>query len=527
MKSLQSIAILWRLSIVAALLLWMWGVNLPYVGLYNANNNYLSIASENFLKYGYSTLHFLPTYYIGENLPAPVPYYLHHPTLFFLPAAVPFAVFGYDNWVVHVAPFFFTAGSLVFLYMLIRQVNGRSVAGWSLFFASLFPMVSFFWKYMFFEQASLFFTLICLNFITRYTATKNSRLLWGVFFSSALGMATDWYGGYVAFGLLYLWFRRRDTVSRTCFLVYAGGVVLGLGSYLAALWKSGNLLAFWEGLAARGLTGELTTHAFWPVRLFLVTLLRLGIYFSPFIFFALWGLWRTSMRNRPAVRKDLLVVLFIIGLINLFVLPTASWGHSYFLYYLVPFTAYVLGIWMDRISHRSSGLLVFFVFLQLSWSVAVNGLKISQVAKQSWKYDLGKEVSIVALKYSAVGVLGYPGDVLENYFSIRTISMTVKDIERWAEALERKELSYVVITCEGLCNQQELNMVESLRDHRSVRSYTYGVNRGWIVGGAPSASKPSVGENDQRSVTGQQADRVPFILYWYRAVRDILGSPQI
>src|SRR5689334_6331051 len=188
--------------------LWLWGVNYPFVGIYNANNNYLSLAAKNYLRFGFTKLHFLPTYFAGQTLPAPVPYYLHHPIFIFPLSAIPFAIFGFDNWVVHVTNLVFLLGDMVLLYMVGSLVWNKRVGLWTAGLAIVFPMTSFFWKYIFFEQSSLFFNLLVYYFFIRYLKQEkvrtDSRV--GVNDNLLLIFVFTFLSGLVDWGVLYLFF---------------------------------------------------------------------------------------------------------------------------------------------------------------------------------------------------------------------------------------------------------------------------------------------------------------------------------
>src|SRR5436190_1099489 len=83
--------------IIIGIALWLWGINYPYVGIYNTNNNYLSLAAKNYLRFGFTILKFAPTYFAGQTLPVQIPYYLHHPILIFPLSTIPYMIFGFHN----------------------------------------------------------------------------------------------------------------------------------------------------------------------------------------------------------------------------------------------------------------------------------------------------------------------------------------------------------------------------------------------------------------------------------------------
>ena len=104
---MRVLRLLWFIGMITGVMTALTGTNLPYVGLYNANNNYLALASKNFLRFGYTALGYVPTYFVGPTLPLSPPYYVHHPVLFFLFSSLAYAALGNGHWVVHVVPFLF------------------------------------------------------------------------------------------------------------------------------------------------------------------------------------------------------------------------------------------------------------------------------------------------------------------------------------------------------------------------------------------------------------------------------------
>lgn len=517
--------VLWIVAMVMSVALCLWGINLPYVGIDNANNNFLALASKNYLRFGYTALHFLPTYYVGQTLPEVVPYYLHHPVLFFLFASIPFKLFGTANWVVHASLFIFVLLSWYALYRLVKEVSTQEIARWTVVFAASMPWMSFFWKYIFFEQSSLFFTLLTLYFCVRYWKSNAAGWLWAVGASALLGGATDWYGGYLVFGFLYLLLARTGKRIWLAFVAYGVGEALGLGSYVAILYFTGHLGAAWDGYSARGLTHELTALSYWPARLALMTALRVIIYGSPIALVAWWS-W---IRNRvSSLLWHIGAVLFIIGLVNAVVMPVTTWGLSYFLYYLIPFIALLCGVWVAEYTKTSVTAVCMIIAIQLLWSTGIDGLKMMQMTKQTWKYEFGLDVSSIVPRYSRVGVLGYPGDVMQNYFFIDVVAFTSQAMTDWVNQRTPKDIRYVLVTCKGTCTPEELAYMDHLKTMMRVQAYTYKQNTGWLIDGGELPPRgdlllPTLKPADVSVKVAQPAG----VLRLYRYLRDLLGGTQI
>lgn len=513
--------------------LWFIGVRLPFVGIYNANNNYLLLGGRNFLQFGFRELSFLPTYFVGGSLPPFIPYYLHHPTGMFFLTAWMVQIFHGAPWSVHVVPFVFTLGSLVVLYALIRDVAGKRVAAWSAFFAASFPMVAVFWKYMMFEQASLFFTLLVFWCAHSLLKKPDTKTVWYLLLVSLGGALVDWYGAYALFAFTYLlWVRGKDMRVRNVFAAYAIGTVIGFGAYAWSLSVAGNWQAAWEGYRARSLTSELSVLAFWPVRLVLVTALRMVLYFTPLLIFL-----KKFPKEKSDTRRDnglsigeLSAMFFIVGVVNLVVMPAATWGHSYFLYYAVPFVAFYLG---QQVAVREAMLrqgVWGIIIVQLVCSVGISMLKAQQVAKQSWKYDMALAVEEFIPPYTKVAVLNFPGDVLEQYTHHPTVVFDTSRAEQWATGERNEEhIQYMLVTCVGTCTPNEYAFIKTLKQVKGVREFTYPGQIGWLVGGEPR-ERPRMFTRYERVMPGSASDTkedASFPLRVYRRVRDVMGSTQL
>ncbi len=182
---------------------WFLGFNEPFVGSYAAADTYLGLGAKNYLRYGYLKLKFLPTYYVGEVLPAQPDYYLHHPILQYLLTSVAFKLFGFYNWVVRIFPFIFSLGTLFLIYRIGWLVWDQKTGLLALTLASLLPIMTVFGiKQMMFEHATLFWILVIIyNFLLYGQNRKKIQLILLALFS-LLGILTDWGALYLMPGFL-------------------------------------------------------------------------------------------------------------------------------------------------------------------------------------------------------------------------------------------------------------------------------------------------------------------------------------
>jgi hypothetical protein len=480
----------------------MWGVNYPFVGIYNTNNNYLSLAAKNYLRFGFVQLRFLPTYFAGEHFMPGDPYYLHHPILVFLTEAVSLFLFGARNWAVHVPQLLFVVGSIFMIYKLGSSLWNKRVGLWAAAIAAVFPMTTFFWKYMQFEQASLLLNLLIVYMIVR---NKN---FWWIFVVTLLSGFADWGVLYLAPFFLVLFYLKHKNMTVRTLVAYFLGVGISLGIFgIGVYFLQNGLKELGTAIWGRSYTAELTSLSFWPIRLILISLLRMVLYFTPVSFAALWIVYK---------RKDTTLLLFF--------LPAASWGHSYFLYYFIPFFAFSGGIFMDRIGKKSE-ILAFWLILILITSVGVNYLKIQQVKKQLWKFDVAVAVNHVLKPYETVGVVNFAGDVFENYFLHPSQPIVFGKLDDWLTGVAFPGVDKAVYVCSGMCTTGESAKAESLSGAGLAVTYKAGTNNAWLITKRIHAPIPVT--KTVIPASSAAIDEENIFIKIYRGIRDTLSVGQI
>lgn len=502
----------------------LWGVNYPFVGIYNTNNNYLSLAAKNYLRFGFINLKSFPTYFAGKQFFPVDGYYLHHPVVVFWTEALAFLTFGVHNWVVHVPQFLFVIGTIVMLYTIARELWNKNVALWSAGLAAIFPMTTFFWKYMQFEQASMFLNLIIYYYVIHYLKKRSVRSLALIFVFTLLAGLVDWGVLYLVIPLgVYFFTTYRKHILKPFFEYLAGAgislslFVVGVSAVQHGVRELGG--AIW----ARSYTAELTGLSVWPLRLILITLLRTLLYFTPAAVPALWIAYR-NVRAQMKLPELTVVAFFIFGCLNLLFLPAASWGHSYFLYYFIPFFAFAGGLYFEKIEQKSVLLISWIVIIILT-SIAVNFLKIQQVKKQLWKYDVAASINKTLTPYETVGVVNFAGDIFENYFLHPSQPMQAEQLTAWVNGTIYPHVLRTVYVCEGTCTTSELAIVQTFDTAGVVTTYEAGGNNAWVMTKGARQVTP-VTDIVHPSTTAQVGEG-NVLLKLYRFIRDTLNVGQI
>jgi len=511
---------------VVGLATWLWGTNYPFVGIYNANNNYLMLAAKNYMRFGFTKLGFLPTYFAGASLPTPIPYYLHHPTLIFPLSTLPFILFGFQNWVVHVTNLIFLLADVLLLYKIGELVWNKKVALWTAGLAMIFPMTGFFWKYIFFEQGSLCFNLLTLYFFIRYVKEQKIRHLLFIFIFSVLSGLMDWGVLYLFVPLLIFFSLPDKRHTFRAFAVYVAGMTVGLSVFIAQVYfVRGGFTDVLQAIHIRAVADELISLSFWPLRLGAITLIRTFLYFTPFACVAAWFVHRQLWNKLFTLQKQTLLFFLIFGLMNVIVLPTATWGHSYFLFYLIPYFSYIGALWFVTHEYREKRIFAWVLFIILV-SVSVNYLKLQQVTKQFWKYDAAVSFSAGIAPYETVGTVNFPGDVLENYHLHPTQPMGPSEFTLWLMGEKYQAISQTVFACEGTCTTSELLSVVQFKKLAEVADFQSGNNTAWLVTKGGDLTGESSTERVSGSTTAVTKPTSPFMKI-YRLIRDTLNVGQI
>jgi 4-amino-4-deoxy-L-arabinose transferase-like glycosyltransferase len=521
------------ICVIVACALWLWGINDPYVGSYNANNNYLSLASKNYSRFGFVALKTLPTYVTKMALPQNHEYYLHHPLLFFWIVYATVLVFGSANWVVHLASFIFAMLSVVAIYFIGKEIWNRRVAKLASFLALYFPMSSFFWKFAFNEQITLFLNLVVTYAFVKFIKTNKSIWIVTVWIAAFLCILCDWYGGYLVFPFAMMLFTRFRKQTVRMFPFYLSAVGIGVLFFFGVLVGTGHVGDMVQAVTTRSIQSELLGLSFWWLRLPVVIFLRFIIYFTPL---SIVGtiMWLKSYGKGKNDLPQIMVVFFaILGLLNVVVLPTASWGHGYFVYYCIPFFAYTGALFLASLKRSAwrYGIVLFVIV----WSVAVNFSKVGQVRKQSWKFDVSTYVISIVSPYETIGVINYPGDVLQNYYFIDAVPLLGKDGNDWIEGRKFDTIRLVIFTCENMCNENENDFIRIASEKVNVEKYTVGINSAWILrkDRATQMPEPVASGSGTMAVSAEpnnpslKTRSFEFILGWYRKVKRVIGEVQL
>ncbi len=506
------------LFIIAGVGLWLLGVNEPYVGSYAANQNYFTLASKNFHRFGYIRLKFLPTYYSGGDLTNIPDFYLHHPILYFILVSLPFLIFSYHDWVSGVVPIIFSLFSLIWLYKIGVVLKNRQFGLWTAFFASIFPIMTVFSKQTIFEPAVLSTLLAVYYFFLSYLKYRKKRQLILLTGFSLLAILIDWGGAYFILPFLFCYrLFPKSEEKKKAIPAYIISIMIGTSLFflLISIIK-GNFADLVSAISVRAASDELILKNLPFLRLLAVFITRLVIYFTPLsiigLTYYLYIQFKNWKKREVTLINTTILFFFIFGISNYIFLPTASFGHIYFLIYFVPFFALILSILSTNTLLKVKYLPVVILILVFIPSIFVTFFKWKQIAKQRWRYNDAYNINKELKDYEVLAVKGFPGDIFEQYFFHPTINFNSNiDLLEWL--IDNNEEKKAVYSCWGDCSEDDLDFISLLpyQKKRFLNSYLINNNEADVLD--ESRIDKKINSNESQNI----------ILKYYRSIRDRIG----
>lgn len=327
----------------------------PWVEDSDFNGAVWSQAAHNFHLSGIAATFGVPApFYYDDGPPPREEYYNHHPALLALEVDGAFAIFGEHEWAARLVPMLASLGSVLLLWMLVRQSAGPRVAALSALLFAFLPMELAWGRMVNFEPLTLPWLLAGFLGLNAWHRTGETRWRAVMYAGFSLAMLTSWMGYIftlvVCAGLLL--FERR-THARTALTLLAIALAAG-GLFLLQirLADPDGLQDISQALQFR-LSHSTGSRSFTA----LAWMTKTGGSFlqhfpTPFLILAAAGAiaW---IKNRTSAQKfgiGWVTACFFIGnALYDIVFPNASYIHDYASYYFVVPVALMAGIGLNFI----------------------------------------------------------------------------------------------------------------------------------------------------------------------------------
>lgn len=380
------------------------GINYPYVG-YNAwNYNTYSYIAKNYNTFGFVRTKFAPVTSVAKSFPSKPSYYLHHPQLLYVVMSLFFKVFGDDHWVGRLPVILATIGTVICIYLIGIMLKGKLFGLIALCVSALIPATSIFGRMIGHEAFVLFFAVLSIYFLLLYFKTKSTFFLFFVIISIVLGTLSDWPMTYFTVALAPFLMQKKR--YRLALLLIATSMATAILFLVYILFLTGSISDLQQAFFVRS-TGELLTYSYWPFRWIGIMILRIILYFNPVVllFTGIYIFRLLSWRKKKTItQNDLLIIgLLLFGLIHILLYPEGSFGHAYWIYYLLPFITFssssVLASLMKR---KNAALLITLFALGLLFTTTVERWKTKEVEGNIFRYSLAQRANEHLIPYETI-----------------------------------------------------------------------------------------------------------------------------
>jgi 4-amino-4-deoxy-L-arabinose transferase-like glycosyltransferase len=366
------------LIILFALILLLWDINEPWIGLHDWNGASYGQMGVNHLKYGYDTTGGIPIWGI---LDGKIKWVLRHPPGLPLMLSFSFAIFGIYEWSARLIPIAFSLASVYILYLIVRELWDEKHAVIAAFFTVLIPMYAYYGRMVCPEICVLFFALLIIYLYIKLFDTNKLRYLFIMIIAVFVGGLVDYPTFFIILPLLIygLIFKNWSKRLYVCIVL----IITAILTFAFFIWwattMAGTLEPLWAAYAQRSDRSYLLREMFYW-RLFEWMLIEFTFII---VFLTLVWVWKDLcgliIRNRQKIlfvntednqyicRTIFIFILFLYGITYLIVFPQTSFIHDHSMYFLIPFFAVASTAGLKYIS---KSLRVFAIGLILILSIS-------------------------------------------------------------------------------------------------------------------------------------------------------------
>jgi 4-amino-4-deoxy-L-arabinose transferase-like glycosyltransferase len=399
-------------------------------------------------------------------------YNVHHPIGLPLLLYLSFKFLGISEFSARLPIVFVNAFSLIFFYMLMKELFEKKVALLSLFFFVFSPMFFYMRNFVSTEVFSLLFIFAVLYFYIKYIKSDNKKhlLLCGFFFFFGT-LLSDWWVYFTLPTIIFhrlIYFRKKDTlifipISILSFSLYLLHVyilthsIIGENSYMGSLI---DRLLFRLNLNAESQMYKIGFQS-----------LVATIYENSRKYFtnSLFSIFFISLVLLKKIREKEIGFLFVSSLsffLILFLFSNITWIHDFFVLFLVFPIAAFCSVFLNRINlHRKEKIILLLTLLAVFLLESYHSyIKIHQ-----WFITSPPIVKFVAENKGNFLVTYYENPDYHQfrfYSDLRKTKM-VRNKEEFLRELLNEDYNYIIVMPEGL---EDKNFLLYLRENfRSVK----------------------------------------------------------
>jgi 4-amino-4-deoxy-L-arabinose transferase-like glycosyltransferase len=232
----------------------------------------------------------------------------YYPPFFHLTTNLFYFILGTSRKIAILTNFFYLFLTLIFIFLLAREVYNKKVALLSVFLFTFYPVITYLTKFYFVDLGLTFFVVSSLYFLIKtknFSSFKYSILL-GIF--SALGMLCKWtFIVFIFLPIVYVFFKGKRTNLKFNFLSFIFTFFI-----ISSIWYLPNFFSLLKNLPSGNILG-LKTGDPMPLSFFFYTYYiyklkeQMSIFFLILFFISLFFILK---RKRNQYENTFLIHLF-------------------------------------------------------------------------------------------------------------------------------------------------------------------------------------------------------------------------
>jgi hypothetical protein len=503
----------------------MQGMSQPYVGYHAWNFNVYSLIAHNYNKFGILNTQFAPIISVSETLPENPVYYLHHPQLLSLTEAIFFKVFGESFEVGRFTVIMFSVGSLLLIYLIGKNTFNSRFGLTAATLYAVIPASVLFGRMIGQEPLVLFFVLLTTYCLVEYLETKRKIFHVLLYVSIVLGTLSDWPVTYFSLCLLpYLWVRKKIRLGINLILT-STLVALVFLLYLQYFGELGNLI----GAFMVRSPGEIMSESFWFVRWIMTVVVRFFFYFNPVIFvLSIIGIITTMQRIKVKKIEHayiLLLCLSIFGCIHILLYPEGSFGHPYWIYYLLPSVVFFATLTIEKMGYKNIFILLL-IFFSVVYLFGINSWKIKEIESNVFRYDLAKKA--VTFLYPYEKILINNESVIDPDTLLYPFMHEVTQ-EKHVASTDIGQYRHMIYSCRGVCGdtpdlaKYKMNYEFHEVKNKESQAYIFNLQRTKSFG---TMVKNNEIQGEMKKISAHE-EKISIPKKLYKAFLERTGAPQL
>jgi 4-amino-4-deoxy-L-arabinose transferase-like glycosyltransferase len=337
--------------LVIALILRLYKINLPLADHHSWRQADTAAVARNFIKEGFDF--FRPridnmTPLHSPDLPNPERLFLAEPPIYNSLVALVYSFFGVKESFARALSILFSLGSIIFLFLLVKDSHNHKVALWAALFFAILPFSVFYSRVVLPEPLMVFATLGMLYFFKRFLAMKTWPSFFLALIFTALSLSQKAFPFFLGLPMLYLLFKKwRFSFFLKKKLIFSLLLFVFLSGLPIILWRLW-IARFPEGIPPFDWLFNQGNIRFRPAFFRWIFIERIGK-----LILGCWGLVLFSLGLILAPPKKtgwFYHFWFLSFLIYVSVLASGNVTHDYYQIPFIPIAAVFLGIGADFLS---------------------------------------------------------------------------------------------------------------------------------------------------------------------------------